>query len=418
MPKAEVRSLLPSELTADRFLQSIIPSMNLHSLIRRFPLALAILATLGALLVEPRPARAEDPQPYNGEALCLPEAYPTGSSDCLPAGPSAILTGLAKSGMTYPLRPLPASHPPADLTKSPITIAKINLPSSETAGIFATLEDAVNGANPVRKIAAGKGLRYVSIINVQKVNGKPYVQIKTGEWMRASPAGYSFFQGLQFSRTPSNSFGWMVDHARARSAPGYANPEVGELIMRETPLQIYDIQAANGTDWYQVGPDAWMERRYIRQVRINTTPPQGVTGNRWIEVNLYDQTAAVYQDNQLVFATMVATGGEPFYTRPGLFKIYKKKPLETMQGAFEGDRSDFYYLEDVPWTMYFDEARALHGAYWRAWFGYPGTHGCVNFSIGDAAWLFQWANEGDPVYVWDPSGETPTDPKFFGSGGA
>jgi lipoprotein-anchoring transpeptidase ErfK/SrfK len=153
-------------------------------------------------------------------------------------------------------------------------------------------------------------------------------------------------------------------------------------------------------------------------VRINTTPPAGVTNGRWIEVNLYDQTVSVYDNSQLVFATMVATGVEPFYTQPGLFQIYSKKATETMSGAFEPDRSDYYYLQDVPWTMYYDQARALHAAYWRAWFGYEQSHGCVNLSLGDANWLFQWAKEGDWVYVWDPSGQTPTDPDYYGAGGA
>jgi len=111
----------------------------------------------------------------------------------------------------------------------------------------------------------------------------------------------------------------------------------------------------------------------------------------------------------MVFATMVSSGIEPFYTRPGLFQIAQKKTSETMTGTFESDRSDFYYLEDVPWTMYFDGDRALHGAYWHSWFGYPLSHGCVNLSTGDSHWLFDWANEGDYVYVWDPSGKTPTD---------
>lgn len=385
---------------------------------RQFLLRVAGFAAAGLYLANQPVIAAGPEEPYNGQALCLPDAFPSTTSGCVAAGPSATLAQMAKSGVPYPPRPLPAVHPSKELTNSPVTVAKINLPSDQPANIYSSAEAAAAGGSPARSIAPGKGLRYVSYVNVQKIEGKPYVQLKTGEWMRASPAGYSYFQGLLFSRTPSNSFGWMVDHARARSAPGYANPEVGDLFMRESPMQIYSVQAANGVDWYQVGQDAWMERRYIRQVRINTTPPQGVEGSRWIEVNLYDQVVSVYDNNQLVFATMVATGGEPFYTRPGLFKIYQKKELETMQGAFEGDRSDFYYLEDVPWTMYFDEARALHGAYWRAWFGYPGTHGCVNFSIGDAAWLFQWANEGDPVYVWDPSGETPTDPKLYGAGGA
>jgi lipoprotein-anchoring transpeptidase ErfK/SrfK len=127
---------------------------------------------------------------------------------------------------------------------------------------------------------------------------------------------------------------------------------------------------------------------------------------------------SVYDHGQLVYATIISTGRSPFYTRPGLFKIYKKKPVETMTGSFEANRSDYYYLENVPWTMYFDEARALHGAYWHTMFGYEMSHGCVNLSIGDSRWLFDWAQEGDSVYVWDPSGKTPTDPKFYGKGGA
>jgi lipoprotein-anchoring transpeptidase ErfK/SrfK len=101
-----------------------------------------------------------------------------------------------------------------------------------------------------------------------------------------------------------------------------------------------------------------------------------------------------------------------------VFPIYKKVDAGEMRGAFEADRSDFYYLEDVPWTLYFDKARALHAAYWRTRFGFAQSHGCVNLSPGDAHWLFDWSQEGDWVYVHDPSGETPTDPAFYGEGGA
>ena len=138
----------------------------------------------------------------------------------------------------------------------------------------------------------------------------------------------------------------------------------------------------------------------------------------WIEVNLAEQTLSVYDQGRLVFATLVATGREGSWTRPGLFQIYKKVEAETMRGTTEADRSDFYYLEDVPWTMYFDQARALHGTFWHNRFGWPQSRGCVNLSPGDANWLFQWAVDGDWVYIWDPTGQTPTDPSYYGSGGA
>ena len=382
---------------------------------------LALVILLGALLAFPHPAAAEEEEtgePYPGAVVCLPDVHLNNPGECLPLGPSQTLTDMAEIGLTIPPRPLPAVIPPADLTTSPVQVAKLNIEATDPGFIYGSLEDAAAGTNPTREIAPGNGLRFVSFINSTQVDGKWFVQLKSGEWMRASPAGYSYYQGLEFKKTPANDFGWMIDRVRARSGPSWNAPEIGELLPQFSVIQIYQVVEAEDMEWFMIGPDTWVPHHKARRVRVDTSPPEGVTNNRWISVNLYDQTLSVYENNQLIFATLTATGGEPYFTRPGLFQIYQKKPLETMSGAFEAGKTDYYYLEDVPWTMYFDQARALHGAYWRSWWGMPGTHGCVNLSIGDSNWLFQWANEGDFVYVWDPSGKTPTDPAFYGAGGA
>jgi len=170
---------------------------------------------------------------------------------------------------------------------------------------------------------------------------------------------------------------------------------------------------AEGTTWYMIKPGQWVDRNKIRVVVPALTAPEGVDNGRWIEVNLYEQTMTVYEDNRLIFATLVATGFEPYFTKPGLFQIREKKDLETMTGAFAAGKTDYYLLENVPWTMYYDGPRALHGAYWRAMFGYEQSHGCTNMSVGDSHWLYDWAVVGDWVYVWDPSEKTPTDPEFY-----
>lgn len=376
-----------------------------------------------ALLVTSLPVQAQssvDPlkEPYAGLPLCLPDAYPQGMQDCLALGPSTLLTDLAKKGLTFPPLPLPASHPDPALSELPVRFARLSIPDDEPAGLFGSLEQAVLGQNPLRKIPPGP-LRFVSFTQWVDVNGGHYLLLKSGEWVRASPlASYSQFQGLVFQENPKQSFGWIVEDTVARSTPSFQAPETGMALRREQLVQIYDVQEAQNTKWYLIGVNQWVERRYIRQVVFNPTPPAGVDNNRWIEINLYEQTLTVYENGRLLFATLIASGLDPFFTKPGLFKIYEKKPLETMSGAFEADRSDYYYLEDVPWTMYYDEARALHGAYWRAWFGYPQSHGCVNMSISDSRWLFDWAKVGDWVFVWDPSGQTPTDPKLYTPGGA
>ena len=193
-------------------------------------------------------------------------------------------------------------------------------------------------------------------------------------------------------------------------------PANGKTLYTQTKVPVYQTVTSEGQEWVMVGINQWLPKAVVARVMIATQAPEGVTNGRWIEVNLYDQTLAVYDNNRLVFATLIASGLNPFFTRPGLFQITQKKPAETMSGG--NGSPDYYYLEDVPWTMYYDGVRALHGAYWRTVLGYPASHGCVNLSVGDSRWLYDWAKEGDWVYVWDPSGRTPTDPAFYTQTGA
>jgi len=315
---------------------------------------------------------------------------------------------MAKLGLTFPQRSLPARKPDPALTQLPYRYFRLE-------------EDSV----PVLSGPAGSetgqaflpGFVYVSYIDRVESNGVYYL-LQNGGWIpgKGSRIGeYSLFQGLEFTSTPHNSFAWplpfYVDSIPVRSAPGYNTPQTPRILYPYVDLvQVYATQSADGVEWNLIGPNQWVEARILATVTPNRIPPEGVTTNRWIDIDLAEQTLAVYENNELVFATVIASGLEPFWTRPGLFQIYQKKETETMRN---NDPTDYYYLDNVPWTMYFDKARALHGAYWRTRFGYPQSHGCINLSVGDSHWLFNWAHEGDYVYVHDPSGLTPTDPALY-----
>jgi hypothetical protein len=262
---------------------------------------------------------------------------------------------------------------------------------------------------------------YVTYIGVEETQRGTYFLLPSGEWMPGDGSRVSVpvFQGLEFFATPKNAFGWVIFGAEVRPTPGYgANVPALRSLPKYSIVQVYETLLVEGEEWYLIGPGEWMEGRQVAVVNPAGSPPTGVSNGRWIDVNLAEQTMAVYDQNELVFATVIASGIEPYWTRPGLFQIYKMKETEDMSGSFEADRSDFYYLERVPWTMYFDKARAIHGAYWRYGLGYPQSHGCVNMSVGDSAWLFRWAKEGDWVHVYDPSGLTPDDPALYSDGGA
>lgn len=353
---------------------------------------------------------------YSGSSICSPGA--DDYSNCLVMGPAKIQQEWASKGVSFPLSGLPAYTPDASYNTMPYYYAKINADPKREIRLFSTLNDAIKAENQTGSIPPGE-TRWVAYITRADIDSAHYVQIPDSfEWVRASPASISYFQGLAFFRTPDHEFGWLADNTSSHVAPSLESAQTGKYYYRNDVVEILGKGRGNEADWYQIGLNEWVLSRYVKKVTINTTPPEGVTNNRWIEVNLYEQTLAVYENNQLIFATMIATGLDPFFTKPGLFQIQRKLDTERMTGAFEADRSDFYYLDKVPWTMYFDGARALHAAYWRTMFGFPQSHGCVNLSPGDAHYLYEWANEGDWVYVWDPSGQTPTDPSKYGEGGA
>jgi hypothetical protein len=56
-----------------------------------------------------------------------------------------------------------------------------------------------------------------------------------------------------------------------------------------------------------------------------------------------------------------------------------------------------YYVNKVPWVMFFQAHNALHGAYWHDRFGITKSHGCVNLSPKDAHAIFDWLEPALPA---------------------
>ncbi len=388
----------------------------------RLFLSLVILVQGFSALVgsSTQPAQAAISQ-ASSDLVCMPGIYMNDPQDCLPLGPSAYMTKMATEGFSLPLISL--SYHPIDSKLGELPFQYAVLGDGPTP-VYATLEDAMTGKNEIKKFDPGK-LRYVSYVDFKETDHGRFFELPDTTWVSVGSrvsVPHSFPGGIEFSRTPSQPFGWVLlfgPTIPTKVTPGYAQDDyAGHSLDQYQVVQVYSNTLVNNEEWVLVAPDEWVEGRFIGKVTPTSTPPPGVENRRWIEVNLFEQTLAVYDNGKLIYATLVATGSDPFFTKPGLFQIQTKLDSTTMSGAFEADRSDYYYLQDVPWTMYYDHARALHGAYWRTAFGYPQSHGCINLSPADSHWLFNWANVGDWVYVWDPSGSTPTDPAYYNDGGA
>jgi lipoprotein-anchoring transpeptidase ErfK/SrfK len=120
--------------------------------------------------------------------------------------------------------------------------------------------------------------------------------------------------------------------------------------------------------------------------------PGGITEERWIDVDLSEQRFTAYEGNALVHSFLVSTGLPATPTPVGQFRIWIKLRYDDMAGAE-------YYIEDVPFVMYFHQGYGLHGVTWHGNFGHPMSHGCVNLPTEEAKWLFDFAEVGTLVNI-------------------
>jgi lipoprotein-anchoring transpeptidase ErfK/SrfK len=140
----------------------------------------------------------------------------------------------------------------------------------------------------------------------------------------------------------------------------------------------------------QIVPDT-PTPEYTASTPVPYAPVTG-SGEHWIDVDLSQQRTYAYEGDTLVNSFLVSTGTWQTPTVTGKYKIWIKLRSAAMSGPG-------YYLPNVPYIMYFYKSYGLHGTYWHNNFGTPMSHGCVNLSIPDAQWLYNFSSVGTVVNV-------------------
>jgi len=343
--------------------------------------------------------------------LCPPRLQLRHPELCQDVGPGGAVVDLAERGL-YPTMPLPTIPLDPSLYNIPMTYVRA---VNKTVRLYDSADDALRDEGEIDKIP--KGFVYLYYVDSEEKGGKTVYATSRGYVRSGDASDFKppTFHGQAFSRTPERPFGWVISGSFSSAAPEGALTD--HWLSKFDVVQVYDVRHIGEWDWYQIGRNEWIEQRNVARVDPDPTPPAGVDGDKWITVNLYEQTVSAYDHGQLVYATMVSTGRNGFWTRPGLFQVWAKLERDLMTGGVPGE-AGYYYLESVPWVLYFDKSRALHGTYWHAKFGTTTSRGCVNLPMTDAQWFYDFADVGTYVWVTDPSGKTPTDPAAYGEGGA
>ncbi len=255
--------------------------------------------------------------------------------------------------------------------------------------------ESLEGAKPVRMLDGGPGtFRWVSLElpEVLKKGPLSWYNINPDEYVEArhlKKFWASDFHGIDLRKNPLDGrYGWIVFDVYTSTTPGKEEFFDGMLLKKHSLVRLYETVHINGWDWHRVGENQWVEQRRVAQILKAPRPDSIPEGVNWIDINLYEQTIAAHEGDEMIYVSLVSSGLPDFDTPTGLYRIWAKVKFAKMSGGNKGE--NFYYLEDVPYHMYFFNGYAIHGAYWHNNFGVKQSHGCVNISCIDAAWFFDW----------------------------
>jgi len=308
--------------------------------------------------------------------------------DCLlNTGLSAMEMRAAAAEMAYSPQPEVRQIQPVDEVLYTRKFRRVN------AG--GTVHDAPGG-NVIRQF--GDGLHLVSYLGV---SGE-WVQMRQNEWVPLSETrtyDISTFAGVEIDAPLERPFAWMLAPARPSLYPGGPEHADYEVIPRYAMMNIYGTEIVDGFNWYLVGDQQWVQQLRVAKVLPTARPAEVGADEQWIAVDLFEQTATAYVGDQMVYATLISSGLPQWSTQEGLFRIYQRWVYGPMSGA-AGYLGDAYSIENVANIMYFNGDMALHAAYWHDKFGYRQSRGCVNLSLMDAWWLYEWTRADEDAWVY------------------
>ncbi|HRE48317.1 MAG TPA: L,D-transpeptidase [Aggregatilineales bacterium] len=332
-------------------------------------------------------------------ALILP-TIPAAAQDCTAA---ETLPGCTHGLPTAQYEALLAAinaYPAPKVTPITVNVKEVDGYTFYRVTAGAPLYDAPNGAAVG---GAGDGTNFVSLYGVKD----GFAKLRDGTWIRITDLTKTFaseFAGVTFDEVPRYPVAWVLQASIPAHIPGGVTRAEWAVVKRYTLVTLYAAVKKGGWTWYLIAPGQWIEQRKIALIDPTRRPqytPQA--GERWIAVDLYEQTAHYYEGDRLVGGTLVSTGLSNTSTPAGSFQIYQRLERTNLRGSM--GEADGYSLPAVPYAMFFTGEVGFHAVYWHDGFGFKRSHGCVNLTISDARFLWEWTTPQPQarVIVWDSS---------------
>lgn len=242
----------------------------------------------------------------------------------------------------------------------------------------------------------------VAGVTEKEVNGEKNIYTTNGLWVPLrdlTPIRGTTFEGVKLDGDTLEQVAWVV----GRPVFTLDRP-FGKRLRQLSPLtrlRVTERSEVRRVIWFGTADGDWVRASDVRAPDVSE-PPQGVRASeRWLDVDTGRQILTAYVGTRAVFTTLVSTGkgkGDSEYATPlGEHRIWVKLASSDMTNVEDQTASQYYAIEAVPWVQFFKAGYGLHAAFWHEAFGTPRSHGCVNLSPKDAAFLFEWTAPDVPT---------------------
>jgi hypothetical protein len=243
---------------------------------------------------------------------------------------------------------------------------------------------------------------YVAVDRTFRWNGRTWY--KTTKHMvvpadRFGVAGPSDFRGVELGSDWQLPVAWV--HGGLETITTYdIDPQkkqpkpAGKLKHFESVQLTTDTLEVNSVTYLGLKNGKWVRQSQIRVTAPGPAPEELKQDERWLDVNLTQQTLVAFEGSRPVFATLLSSGksskikDKDHSTPLGHWRIREKHVTTTMDGDGTAAGDLPYSIEDVPYVMYFYRSYAVHGAFWHRNYGIQMSHGCINLSPLDSKRLF------------------------------
>ncbi|NMC69652.1 MAG: L,D-transpeptidase [Myxococcales bacterium] len=181
-------------------------------------------------------------------------------------------------------------------------------------------------------------------------------------------------------------------------------------VPRQTVFRLTAEHEVRGVTYLQTSDGKYVRASDLRRPTYLDPPVPVGPHDVWFDVDTSQQVLVAYRGEEPIFATLISSGRRGHATPRGTYRVWAKLVTGRMANEEPEDPEEKpYYLEDVPWVLYFNDDIALHGAYWHGAFGQVRSHGCVNLAPLDARWVFDRAQPALPRGWWSilPSPDDP-----------